>query len=57
MRAWSPFRQRMSGIATTVAAFAEAIAGLPARILDTRKTAPGFERSTRPAAPAGGFHG
>lgn len=48
------FLQRMSGIATTAAAFAEAVAGLPARILDTRKTAPGLRALDKAAVAAGG---
>ena len=48
------FLQRMSGIATTAAGFAEAVAGLPARILDTRKTAPGLRALDKAAVAAGG---
>jgi hypothetical protein len=48
------FLQRMSGIATTAAAFAEAVTGLPARILDTRKTAPGLRALDKAAVAAGG---
>jgi nicotinate-nucleotide pyrophosphorylase (carboxylating) len=48
------FLQRMSGIATTAAAFAEAVAGLPTRILDTRKTAPGLRALDKAAVAAGG---
>jgi nicotinate-nucleotide pyrophosphorylase (carboxylating) len=47
------FLQRMSGIATA-AAFAEAVTGLPARILDTRKTAPGLRALDKAAVAAGG---
>ena len=36
------FLQRMSGIATLTRKFVEAVAGTKARILDTRKTAPGL---------------
>jgi nicotinate-nucleotide pyrophosphorylase (carboxylating) len=36
------FLQRMSGIATLTRKFVEAVAGTRARILDTRKTAPGL---------------
>ncbi|GAC1433196.1 MAG: carboxylating nicotinate-nucleotide diphosphorylase [Terriglobales bacterium] len=36
------FLQRMSGIATTTRRFVEAVSGTKARILDTRKTVPGF---------------
>ncbi|MFF5278937.1 carboxylating nicotinate-nucleotide diphosphorylase [Streptomyces sp. NPDC000133] len=48
------FLQRMSGIATAAAAFAEAVAGLPVRILDTRKTAPGLRALDKAAVAAGG---
>ncbi|MFI8085461.1 PhzF family phenazine biosynthesis protein [Kitasatospora sp. NPDC086009] len=36
------FLQRLCGIATVTDAFVQAVAGTPARILDTRKTAPGL---------------
>ena len=36
------FLQRMSGIATLTRKFVEAVSGTKARILDTRKTAPGL---------------
>lgn len=48
------FLQRMSGIATTAAAFADAVTGLPVRILDTRKTAPGLRALDKAAVAAGG---
>ncbi|WP_329432934.1 carboxylating nicotinate-nucleotide diphosphorylase [Streptomyces sp. NBC_01280] len=48
------FLQRMSGIATAAAAFAQAVAGLPVRILDTRKTAPGLRALDKAAVVAGG---
>ncbi|MEU0072852.1 carboxylating nicotinate-nucleotide diphosphorylase [Streptomyces sp. NPDC006332] len=48
------FLQRMSGIATAAAAFAEAVTGLPVRILDTRKTAPGLRALDKGAVAAGG---
>jgi len=48
------FLQRMSGIATTAAAFTDAVAGLPLRILDTRKTAPGLRALDKAAVAAGG---
>jgi hypothetical protein len=47
------FLQRMSGIATVAAPFAEAVTGLPARILDTRKTAPGLRALDKAAVAAG----
>ncbi len=36
--------QRMSGVATLTRRFADAVQGLPAQIMDTRKTAPGLRR-------------
>jgi nicotinate-nucleotide pyrophosphorylase (carboxylating) len=45
---------RMSGIATAARAAAEEIAGTPARILDTRKTAPGLRRLDKYAVAVGG---
>lgn len=36
------FLQRLSGIATTTRKFVDAVSGTKARILDTRKTVPGF---------------
>ncbi|MFD5122252.1 carboxylating nicotinate-nucleotide diphosphorylase [Streptomyces sp. NPDC058385] len=48
------FLQRMSGIATAAAAFAQAVTGLPVRILDTRKTAPGLRALDKAAVVAGG---
>jgi nicotinate-nucleotide pyrophosphorylase (carboxylating) len=46
--------QRLSGIATLTAAFVEAIAGTKARILDTRKTTPGWRRLEKYAVICGG---
>jgi nicotinate-nucleotide pyrophosphorylase (carboxylating) len=46
--------QRMSGIATAAAAFVAAVDGLPVRILDTRKTAPGLRLLDKHAVAAGG---
>ncbi len=46
--------QRMSGIATAAAAFVAAVDGLPVRILDTRKTAPGLRLLDKYAVAAGG---
>jgi nicotinate-nucleotide pyrophosphorylase (carboxylating) len=48
------FLMRMSGIATAARAAAEEIAGTPARILDTRKTAPGLRRLDKYAVAVGG---
>jgi len=50
------FLQRMSGIATLTARFVERVQGLPARILDTRKTAPGLRALDKYAVRAGGAH-
>jgi nicotinate-nucleotide pyrophosphorylase (carboxylating) len=48
------FLQRMSGIATITARYVAAIAGLPARILDTRKTTPGLRILEKYAVRMGG---
>jgi nicotinate-nucleotide pyrophosphorylase (carboxylating) len=48
------FVQRLSGIATLTAKFVEAAAGTPARILDTRKTTPGWRRLEKYAVVCGG---
>lgn len=48
------FLQRMSGIATTTARYVQAVAGTRARILDTRKTAPGLRSLDKYAVRAGG---
>lgn len=48
------FLQRMSGIATLTAQFVAAVQGLDARILDTRKTAPGLRVLDKYAVVAGG---
>ncbi|HMP90506.1 MAG TPA: carboxylating nicotinate-nucleotide diphosphorylase [Kiritimatiellia bacterium] len=48
--------QRMSGIATLAAAYVEAVAGLPVRILDTRKTPPGLRVLDKYAVRAGGAY-
>jgi len=46
--------QRMSGIATTTALYAERIRGTGATILDTRKTTPGFRVPEKEAVRIGG---
>ncbi|MCS6847321.1 MAG: carboxylating nicotinate-nucleotide diphosphorylase [Anaerolineae bacterium] len=46
--------QRMSGIATATRRFVEAVAGTRARILDTRKTAPGLRALDKLAVRIGG---
>ena len=50
------FLQRMSGIATETANYVKAVAGLNARIIDTRKTAPGLRYLDKYAVRAGGGH-
>ena len=50
------FLQRLSGIATATRAFVDAVAGTPARILDTRKTTPGLRALEKRAVRAGGGH-
>ncbi|MDP2954583.1 MAG: carboxylating nicotinate-nucleotide diphosphorylase [Chloroflexota bacterium] len=50
------FLQRLSGIATTTARFVEAVAGLPVRIIDTRKTTPGLRLLEKYAVRVGGGH-
>lgn len=48
------FLQRLSGIATATRRYVEAVAGTGARILDTRKTTPGWRRLEKAAVRAGG---
>jgi nicotinate-nucleotide pyrophosphorylase (carboxylating) len=48
------FLQRMSGIATLTARFVAAVQGTKAKILDTRKTAPGLRLLDKAAVRAGG---
>jgi nicotinate-nucleotide pyrophosphorylase (carboxylating) len=48
------FLQRMSGIATMTRKFVEAVSGTKARILDTRKTAPGLRVIDKYAVRCGG---
>jgi nicotinate-nucleotide pyrophosphorylase (carboxylating) len=48
------FLQRMSGIATLTRKFVEAVSGTRARILDTRKTAPGLRAVDKYAVRCGG---
>ncbi len=50
------FLQRMSGIATETAKYVKAVEGLNARIIDTRKTAPGLRYLDKYAVRAGGGH-
>jgi nicotinate-nucleotide pyrophosphorylase (carboxylating) len=48
------FLQRMSGIASLTAQFVEAVDGTDARIIDTRKTAPGLRALDKYAVTCGG---
>lgn len=48
------FVQRLSGVATATSRFVEAIAGTAARILDTRKTTPGWRALEKYAVACGG---
>ncbi len=50
------FVQRLSGIATLTAQFVEAVKGAHAKILDTRKTTPGWRRFEKYAVTCGGGH-
>jgi nicotinate-nucleotide pyrophosphorylase (carboxylating) len=48
------FLQRMSGIATAACEYAKAVVGTKAKILDTRKTAPGLRVTDKLAVKTGG---
>lgn len=48
------FIQRLSGIATLTSRFVEAVAGTKAKILDTRKTTPGWRSLEKYAVQCGG---
>jgi len=48
------FIQRLSGVATATAQFAAAVKGTSAKILDTRKTTPGWRRFEKYAVACGG---
>ena len=48
------FVQRLSGVATATAQFADLVRGTKARILDTRKTTPGWRRFEKYAVACGG---
>ncbi|MFL5240505.1 MAG: carboxylating nicotinate-nucleotide diphosphorylase [Gemmataceae bacterium] len=50
------FLQHLSGIATATRRYVDAVAGLPARILDTRKTTPGYRLLEKHAVRCGGGH-
>jgi len=48
------FLQRLSGVATMTRLFVDAVAGTNAKILDTRKTTPGWRRFEKYAVACGG---
>jgi nicotinate-nucleotide pyrophosphorylase (carboxylating) len=48
------FVQRLSGVATLARRYADAVAGTKARVIDTRKTTPGFRVLEKAAVLAGG---
>jgi nicotinate-nucleotide pyrophosphorylase (carboxylating) len=50
------FVQRLSGVATLTAQFVEAVKGTRAKLLDTRKTTPGWRRLEKYAVTCGGGH-
>jgi nicotinate-nucleotide pyrophosphorylase (carboxylating) len=50
------FMQRLSGIATQTRKYVDTVAGLPCRILDTRKTMPGWRLLEKYAVRCGGGH-
>jgi nicotinate-nucleotide pyrophosphorylase (carboxylating) len=50
------FVQRLSGVATQTARHVAAVAGLPCKVLDTRKTTPGWRLLEKYAVRCGGGH-
>src|SRR5262249_3386127 len=48
------FLQRLSGVATQARRYADAVAGTSARVVDTRKTTPGWRVLEKAAVLAGG---
>jgi nicotinate-nucleotide pyrophosphorylase (carboxylating) len=50
------FLQRLSGVATLTRRYVDAVAGLPVKILDTRKTTPGWRLLEKYAVRCGGGH-
>jgi nicotinate-nucleotide pyrophosphorylase (carboxylating) len=50
------FLQRLSGIATSTAAYVERLRGLPTKLIDTRKTTPGLRLLEKYAVRVGGGH-
>jgi len=55
-RAALNFLQTLSGTATTARRYADAVLGLPVKILDTRKTIPGLRTAQKYAVRCGGCH-
>lgn len=50
------FLQTLSGTATKARRYADAVAGTPSRVLDTRKTVPGLRAAQKYAVRCGGCH-
>ncbi len=50
------FMQRLSGVATLTASIVERLSGLSVKLLDTRKTTPGFRALEKYAVRVGGGH-
>ena len=50
------FVQRLSGVATATARYVQAVAGFPCKVLDTRKTTPGWRLLEKYAVRCGGGH-
>jgi nicotinate-nucleotide pyrophosphorylase (carboxylating) len=50
------YLQTLSGTATRARSYADAVAGLPVRVLDTRKTLPGLRVQQKYAVRCGGCH-
>ena len=50
------FLQTLSGTATCARCYADAVAGLPVKVLDTRKTLPGLRLAQKYAVRTGGCH-
>lgn len=50
------FLQRLSGVATQSRRYADAVRGTRARVVDTRKTTPGWRALEKAAVAAGGCH-
>lgn len=50
------FLQRLSGVATQTARYVERLEGLPAKVIDTRKTTPGLRSLEKYAVRLGGGH-